>query len=69
MVNINIYIKALLHPAGAHQGGSSSWQPKSVNRVSIGSDNGLSPFGTKQLSQLMLDYCQLHPKEQTSVKF
>ena len=39
----------------------------SVNRVSIGSDNGL--FGAKPLSKPLLVDCQLDHQEQTSVKF
>ena len=39
-----------------------------MNRVSIVSDNGLSPNRRQQLSKSMLDYCRLDTKEPTSVK-
>ena len=41
----------------------------SVNRVSIGSDNDLSPIRRQPLSKPMLGNCQLDPKIQTSVNF
>ena len=40
-----------------------------MNRVSIGSDNGLSPSRRQAIIKPMLGYCQLEPYEQTSVKF
>ena len=40
-----------------------------MNRVTISSDNGLSPTRRQTPSKPMLGYCHLDAYEQTSVKF
>ena len=35
----------------------------SVNKIIIGSDNGLSTVGSKPLTELIMTYCKLDPKE------
>ena len=51
MVNINKYIKALLHPAGGHQGSHKAHQAGNQKKLfRSGLDSGVAPINPRSIS-------------------